>query len=447
MKRPEPTPKKIFGNEESDISEIVKVFRNKDITESLAEIEREYPYWEKFRIKTKELNINSELYWSYIKTQRNRTAQTFNLLDKNSLFSFKFNTTPKVLKLLHEFDMSLGGNLDGGSIIPSEDKNRYLISSIMEEAIASSQLEGAVTSREVAKDMLRAQRMPKNVSEKMILNNYVTIKRITELKGQPLTIETILELHSLISKDTLQIKANEGAFRKNNDIKIVEEITNEIFYTPPDYKILPELMEEFCAFGNDKDDKVFIHPIIRGIILHFLIGYIHPFVDGNGRTARTIFYWYLINRGYWLIEYMTISKAILNAKSQYARAYLFCEEDENDLTYFIDYNLNAMNKAYKSLYEYINRKITEKKEFHNLLKFGDLNERQMDILKDFITDPHKSLVFKEVLTKYDVAYQTARTDLLDLEEKKFLVQKKMKNKIFFVKSDQFEEKIKSMNKN
>ena len=102
MKRPEPTPKKTFGNQTSDFNELIQILKNKDTIEKLSEIEREYPYWEKFRIKSKGLNINTELYWSYIKTQRDRTAQNFSLIDSNSLFAFKFNTPPKILKLLHE---------------------------------------------------------------------------------------------------------------------------------------------------------------------------------------------------------------------------------------------------------------------------------------------------------------------------------------------------------
>src|SRR6201999_3882984 len=100
-------------------------------------------------------------------------------------------------------------------------------------------------------------------------------------------------------------------------------------YVPPDFNLLEELIERFCDFANSTNDTDFVHPIIREIILHFLIGYIHPFADGNGRTARALFYWYLLTKGYWLIEYMSVSRIILASKAQYARAYQHTEKDEN----------------------------------------------------------------------------------------------------------------------
>jgi len=91
-----------------------------------------------------------------------------------------------------------------------------------------------------------------------------------------------------------------------------------VYHTPPDYNKIPDLMEEFCKFASTDEDD-FIHPLIKGIILHFLIGYIHPFTDGNGRCARSIFYWYMLSRGYWLFEYMPISRILLHSKKNMQR--------------------------------------------------------------------------------------------------------------------------------
>src|SRR5690606_38521621 len=134
----------------------------------------------------------------------------------------------------------------------------------------------------------------------------------------------------------------------------------------------------FCDFANDKEKiDFFLHPITKGIILHFLIGYIHPFVDGNGRTARTIFYWYLLKHGYWLIEFMSVSRIILSSKAQYSRAYLHTEQDENDLTYFVHYNLRCIHLALEDLKRYIKRKSEEKQSAMNMLRSTSLNERQI----------------------------------------------------------------------
>lgn len=204
----------------------------------------------------------------------------------------------------------------------------------MKEAIASSQLEGAATTRKVAKEMLENNRKPSNSSEQMILNNYQAMKWIVANQNVEFTIEAIQKIHSILTNSTLNHREDEGAFRKVDDIKVVDVQTGASVYTPPSSQHLNNLMSDFCSFANDLDkENFFLHPISKAIILHFLIGYIHPFVDGNGRTARTVFYWYLLKHGYWLTEFLSVSRIILTSKAQYARAYLHTERDENDLTY------------------------------------------------------------------------------------------------------------------
>ena len=209
--------------------------------------------------------------------------------------------------------MNLGGTMGSSKIIHSEEKNRYLISSIMEESIASSQLEGASTTRRIAKEMLKSARKPRTSSEKMILNNYLTARMIKDIKIKKLTPEFILQIHKKITKETLEDKNFEGKFRESDDIKVIDETSGEVIYHPPKYELVPKLIQKVCDFANNKNSS-FIHPIIKASILHFLIGYIHPFEDGNGRAARSLFYWYLSKEGYWIIEFMSISRVIINVE-------------------------------------------------------------------------------------------------------------------------------------
>jgi Fic family protein len=214
----------------------------------------------------------------------------------------------------------------------------------------------------VAREMLEQNRKPKNKSEQMILNNYQAMKWIVQNKKMTLTPERLLEIHKMITGATLDDSEDEGKFRDNDHVKIMDE-NNEIFYTPPSHINIKKLIVTFCDYANDNDTEgEFVHPVVKGIILHFLIGYIHPFIDGNGRTARTIFYWYLINKGYWLTEYMSISRVILKAKSQYARAYLYTEYDENDLTYFLIFNIKAQHVALEDLKVFTHKNVGEKKD-------------------------------------------------------------------------------------
>ena len=433
MKIPE-SPPKITHNK---IGDALKYLKIDPYDRLIKEAINKYLYWSEFKYKAGFDQIGPEVLWAFIKINRNLSADKIKISGVAG-FEFKYNLTTYIQQKLHEFDLNLGGRLGGEEIIPRSDKNRYLISSIMEEAIASSQLEGAAITREEAKKMLRQERKPKNKSEQMILNNYNTIKKLNELKGEKLTIELILEIHSSITKDTLSDPGMEGQFRKSNDIVVVSS-SGEVVYIPPVFEHLEIIMRDFCIFANGSNEKGFIHPIIRATILHFLIGYIHPFTDGNGRIARAIFYWYLLKEGYWLIEYMSISRMIIKSRAQYARSYLYSELDENDLTYFINYQLKTMGLAFDSLKEYIKRKIREKRELYDLKKIKGVNDRQIFILKLLFDEPEFTFTIKEIQNRFNTAYQTARTDIISLE-KYGLIKGNIigKKKLMYYRSENFD---------
>jgi Fic family protein len=429
--------------DKKNFSKALSMLRNKECLEKIKTINNKYLYWDKVKYQTKSDDFSPIDLWTAIKLTRNLDYKHL----KFGKYKFSFSQTDYIQKILHEFDLNIGGNLGAQKIIPEQEKDKYLVSSIMEEAIASSQIEGAVTTRKKAKEMLRKNDKPRSKSEQMILNNYRTIQTIVEWKSQPLTIELLLHIHKLISNNTLDDKNDEGTFRTSNDIYVVNHIESEIVHTPPDFKEIPTLIEEVCNFFNNDKPDFFIHPVIKGIILHFLIGYIHPFVDGNGRTARTLFYWYLLSKGYWLTEYLSISRLIVKSKNQYESAYLYTENDENDLTYFINYNLKTMDKAYDALRAYIQRKIDEKKYITNFQKIQFINNRQAEILKWFYDEPHLLLTVKEVENRLRVSNQTARTDLQQLIQYGYveLIQINKKKQAFARISD-FENKIKEKTK-
>jgi Fic family protein len=379
--------------------------------------------------------------WKAIKRSRAISQRKVNF-NSGGRFQLLVNTPSIVQEGLHELDMSLGGNLDARDIIPSEDKQRFLVSSLMEEAIASSQLEGAATTREVAKQMLESNRKPRNPSEQMIFNNYAAMQWIVQNKKAWMTEESILQIHRIITNDTLADKLEEGVFRTTDDVRIVDVQTGHVLHTPPASADLAQLMEAFCAFLNDMDKQdFFLHPISKAIIIHFLIGYIHPFADGNGRTARALFYWYLIRKGYWLIEYMSVSRIILGSMAQYARAYQYTEKDENDLTYFILYNLKCIQNSLVELRKYIERKNREKKNILNLLRSTDYNDRQIGLIQEIMNEKRSVFTVTEVQNKFGVANQTARTDLEYLTSKGILQPRKSGNKVQFLLAEGWEKKL------
>ncbi len=371
-------------------------------------INENYLYWDKVKYqKLTSMVSSNEQLWYIVKFWRRANYRP--LFFGKTRFSYLIS--PTIERRLHQFDLELGGSLGSPSPLRDEDRHRYLISSLMEEAITSSQIEGAVTTRKQAKAFLAKGRSPRNKSERMILNNYHTVTYIRELKTQELTVERLLDIHRMVTEGTMDDPAMAGAFRRDDEINVVDALEGDVVYQPPTHSELPTYVDALCRFFNRDNDDQFIHPVVKACILHFLVGWLHPFVDGNGRTARALFYWFLLRRGYWLVEYLSISNIILKSRNQYAKAFLYTEHDENDLTYFIQYQTKVMQQALESLKAYLDRKAAEKQRAGRVFRQSGLNARQVQILTWMTEDPNGYLTVREMEIRLGVSNQTARTDL------------------------------------
>lgn len=431
-----------FGSEE-----MMRYFTDSDVNDVVRKANYEYLYWTELKRQKLPVGLAPEPVWLLAKSVRQGALRDL-LVPGVPGCRFRYQVTEPTLEKLHRFDLYMGGIMQTDSLIPADDRTRYLVGSIMEEAIASSQLEGAATTREVAKDMLRKKRKPRNTSEQMIFNNYQTIQYILEHKEQNLTLEMLCQIQARMTQDTLDNAEHAGRFRLNDEVLVEDFTTGEVVHVPPPQRHLPELMRWYCALANDEvpDQRgipgSFIHPIVRASILHFLIGYIHPFADGNGRTARAVFYWYLLRKGYWQLEYMSISRIIHKSMAQYARAYLHTEHDGNDLTYFINYQVKTLDLAFTSLQQYIERKVAEKKQLRSFRQFDQLNQRQVAIVQELMTDPDAIWTIREVQHRFGVVYDTARTDLMHLENLGLLDKRREgKVKILYLRAENFEAAV------
>jgi Fic family protein len=372
--------------------------------------------------------------WVATKFARKAIAKNLPLLQADGDRYFNYCVPDSLFSQLHRIDQLTGGGqqISGGEVLSSQDKYRYLVKSLMqEEAITSSQLEGASTTREVAKEMLEKNLSPKDKSQQMILNNYRLMKKAVEKKDEKLSIEFILELHQLAIQDAIENKAVPGEIREDNNI-FIADLYGETIFQPPDWQTITTRLNNLCDFANSDHSQGndFIHPIIKAIILHFMIAYIHPFGDGNGRTARAIFYWSILRSGYWLFEYVSISKFIQEKRGDYDKAFIYTETDEFDLTYFLYNQVDIIEKAVKSLYEYIDRK---KQDFYEFMNWIDrspvakkLRREHLELLKQAIKSPGREFTSKQVANDLDVTENTARSYLNKLVEKELLVLVKSK---------------------
>ncbi len=369
----------------------------------------DYEYWDKVKYKKLPEGFTPQMLWANVKASRLRS-----MIPVWEKYGINLCVTSQMQRMCHEFDMKFGSFWEVEGDAQSAEKKYYLSSSLMEEAIYSSKMEGASTTRIVAKEMLRKKKSPQNKSQQMIANNYKTIQYIVEHKDEPLTEEALLLIHRLMTEKTMDNPEDAGRFRTNDKVVVADMVEGDIIYTPPSFQEIPEFVESLCGFFNNNSPRTFIHPIIRGIIVHFMLAFMHPFADGNGRTSRALFYWYMLKEKYWLTEYMSISRVIAKSKPSYEKSFRYVENDGNDIGYFVAYNLRALDISFQQLTDYIQRKQHEKKAATSFMIAGNINYRQAMILQRLKEEPNTIMTVKDVQEQFSVSSMTARKDLSDL---------------------------------
>lgn len=400
-------------------------------------VDGEYLHWDQLRHRSPPDGLTSALWWAAVKLARSGMLQALPLLDKAGK-PFMIASPEDVLIHLHHIDKDAAGQIQSAAEVTTpENRDRYLFQSTVEEAITSSQLEGAATTRRVAEEMLRAGRKPRDHSECMIFNNFQAMELIRTIRNEPITPRRILELHRILTEGTLDDPADAGRLRRTDDVRVVDNRDGAIIHQPPTHTELAARLETLCAFANaDENSRPFVHPVLRAILLHFMIGYDHPFVDGNGRTARALFYWAIARSGYWLMEFVSISHYLRKAPGKYVRAYLHTETDGNDTTYFLIHQLAVMRQAIQGLHEYLASKVAEQKSTERLLVGSGalrnrLNHRQLALLTHALKHPGERYKIDAHQRSHAIVYQTARTDLLGLSELGLLGQQKIGKSFVF----------------
>jgi Fic family protein len=135
----------------------------------------------------------------------------------------------------------------------------------------------------------------------------------------------------------------------------------------------------------------------------------------------------MLRHGYWLTEFLSISKILLGAPAQYGRSFIYTEQDAGDLTYFFLYHLKVITRAINELDKYLARKVQELRETRVLLSAtpGEYNHRQLALLELAIKEPQTIFTIESHARSHNVSYETSRSDLRNLEERSLLQQSKL----------------------
>lgn len=399
-----------------------------------------YWYWDEFKHQPMPEGVTVGDAWRFLKFIRSFSRAFTPVMDTCG-HTFTYVLTEEIQRCLHIIDQQAGGPVTGAGIgVSSEARSRYLVSSLMEEAIASSRIEGASTTRRVAKEMLRTGRAPRDLGEQMIINNFRAVSMLRDLRDEEITPELIVQIQAVLTERTLNRSEDVGQLRSGDDIFVQDEL-GRVLHVPPSASEIPSELARLCRFANE-DSATFQHPVLRAIVLHFWLAYIHPFADGNGRTARALFYLFMLKKGYWLFEFLSISRAILGRRGQYDHAYLYAENDGCDMTYFVNFHLHAIEKALQDLWTYLDRKMKEDHVIARKVRHdASLNYRQRALLGRAVEDADAVFTIESHRASHNVAYATARADLLDLAEKGYVVREKHGRAFVFVAADGLRERL------
>jgi Fic family protein len=438
-RRPEPAPSADLGPE--SLGRLLEELRSGGLSDIVRRSNRDYLYWDKFKQLPMPQGIDAADVWRLLKLLRGIDRKPTPVRDTLG-HEFSYMLTEETQRCLHLIDRDAGGRItttDAG--IPAYAQQRYLISSLMEEAIASSQIEGASTTRRVAKDMLRTGRRPTDRAERMIANNYRTISELREIPSEPFSPALVTQIQEWLTDGTLDDPADVGRIRVADDIMVHDETTGVVLHVPPRAATIPTELKRLCDWANEQGPE-FEHPVLRACILHFWLAYIHPFADGNGRTARALFYFYLLKRGYRLLEFVPVSRVILRRRGQYDRAYLYAEADDADMTYFLVFHLRAIEKAIQELWAYIERRAGRDRELSTAVSTDKtLNYRQRALLSRAITDRDVVFTIESHRASHNVSYPTAREDLLDLSDRGYLRKDREGRAFVFRAADDLSERL------
>lgn len=386
----------------------------------------DYLHWDKLRHLTPPEGISSKEWWYALKFKRSVSQTQFPALEATNGQPLAVSRHVRLDAGFARMDRLLAGQVAMPEATRSAStRDQFIASSLMEEAIHSSLFEGAVSTREEAKDMLRSERAPINRDERMILNNYRAMVRIREMARDPLSFDAVMELHRVLTDGTLDRPEQAGRLQRPGDerVAIVDNKLHRIVYSPPPAGQLPERMLRLIEFANAEDivGGQYVHPVLRSILLHFQLAYDHPFLDGNGRTARAIFYWSMLRRGYWLAEYFSISRPLIRRRQNYEEAYLQVESDEQDGTYFVLQQLDVLDKAVDDLFAYVKRKSMAQIQLRKRLKGrADLNNRQLALLDHALRHSDANYTHESHANSHRISIMTARSDLLELVERGWL---------------------------
>lgn len=316
--------------------------------------------------------------WQKIEKERHDKANNLELVDRNGK-PFWFVFSPDLLDLISNIERHRG--FLASLKLPKKFINKLTAETKNKEAYYSSHIEGAMTSLEEA--LLYLNKPSKkdygDESLQMIVNNRDALEYIRNQRGKSFSHEIIYELHKILVKNTHKKRPiTIGKYRKG-PIYVVNGQGQVVYEGPPASKVM-EMMDQYVNWVNSTSK---IHHLIKAAMVHLDFVQIHPFDDGNGRSARALSNRYLMNRNYQFINFLSPSDYFDHHRAEYYKAIQNTRLHDNDATFFIIYYLKALIEQLENVQVEI-KKEEKIKDIRDILSQKDqekLDNKQIKTLK------------------------------------------------------------------
>lgn len=376
-------------------------------------------------IRRLEPDVDTHMAWMLTRASRRSIAKRlFNLGYPSNLCTYIPTSNIEIARTLVDQSTTTAALEWANRKIGEEQNISYMLEDLFEEeAISSSQLEGAVTTTLIAKEMLKRKREPRSMDERMIIGNFKMMRFVWNKRTEPLTTDLIKELHAIGVAGIDDEKYAPVFFRLTDNV-VVEDRDGNIVHQPPSAAGLNNRLQSLCDWMNTDHDEIesqsYIHSLVKAICIHFAIGYEHPFNDGNGRVARALFYWFIFKKDYGAFRYISISNLLKEAATQYGKSYLYTETDEMDMTYFIDYQCSVIMRAVAAFKAHCQKAVVNIESFNKWLFntgiYRKLSEKQKVVFQVAKSSPNTIFTARYIEEKLNCSYNTAATVLNGLVE-------------------------------
>jgi len=248
---------------------------------------------------------------------------------------------------------------------------------IIRNAMGSTAIEGFVLSLPEVAALAQGKHEIKNLSstERAVFNYLATLRNIQKNPPDKLSNEFICEMHKIVA-DEASHGGEPGKYRTIQNY--IVNWLGQVVYMPPKPQDVPELMNNFIKFINTKSQEYL--PVISSGIIHYKFVAIHPFVDGNGRTARILGTWELLHRKFDTDHIFAIDDVIYEHRSSYYKALQTVSQENGDLTHWLEFYLETVAESLSRAWHRIT--ILPKTTASKSISLTPRQEKLINLLKD-----------------------------------------------------------------